>query len=223
MIGPTVPHAYPLMLDLAGKTVLIVGGGPVAARKAAGVLAAGGAARAVAPAFAADFPAAVERRAKRYDPADLDDIDLAFAATDSAAVNDAVVADARARRVWAGHAGDAAEGDISTPPQFAVGPVVVTVSAGSAALGVRLRDELRERFDPLWAEMAQVMVDLRPAIRDGGLDSVRRRDVFRDLATDDAFAALQAGGLPGLRRWLDDRHPDLAAPLIPHPSSLIPS
>ncbi len=203
-------HGYPILLDLTGRRVVVVGGGPVAARKAAGVLAAGGAVRAVAPTFVADFPAAADRRERRYDPADLDGVDLAFAATDSAAVNAAVVADARRRRVWAAHAGDAAGGDFSTPPQFAVGPVVVAVSAGSAALGVRVRDELRRRFDPVWADMARAMVDLRPTIRDGGLDPARRRDVFRDLATDDAFAALEAGGVDGLRGWLHGRHPGVA-------------
>lgn len=203
-----MPHAYPLMLDLAGKTVLVVGGGAVAARKAAGVLVAGGAVRAVALSFAAEFPMTADRRAKPYDPADLDDADLAFAATDSPAVNAAVVRDARARRVWVGHAGEATAGDVATPPAFAVGPVVVAVSAGSAALGLRIRDGLRQRFDPAWAEMATAMLDLRPAIRDGPLDPAARRNVFRNLASDAAFAALAAGGTPALTRWLHNRLPD---------------
>ena len=40
---------YPVNLDVAGERVLVVGGGPVAARKAAGLLRAGAAVTVVAP------------------------------------------------------------------------------------------------------------------------------------------------------------------------------
>ena len=207
----TVPHAYPILLDVTGRRVVIVGGGPVAARKAAGLLRAGATdVTAVAPAFAADFPASVKRVARAYDPADLDGADLVFAATGSADVNDAVVRDARARRAWADHAGDAARGDFVTPARLDRGAVTVTVSAGSAALAVLIRDRLGERFDPAWARMAEVMSTLRPAVRDAaGLDEAGRRAVFRDLATDAACAVLGAGGVDGLMGWLRERHPTL--------------
>ncbi len=206
-IGPLVSHAYPIMLDVTGRTVVIVGGGAVACRKAAGVLAAGASAvRAVAPAFVPDFPEAVERVQRAYDPADLDGADLVFAATDAPAVNDAVVRDARARRVWASHAGDGAAGDFVTPARFDRGPVTVTVSAGSAALAVLVRDGLADRFDPAWAAMAELMLDLRPRLRDQ-LDEPTRRAVFRDLATDEACRVLADSGNDKLFEWLRQRHP----------------
>jgi len=204
-------HRYPILLDVADRRVLIVGGGGVAARKAAGLLAAGATnIRAVAPAFAGDFPEGVERVVKPYDPADLDGADLAFAATDSAAVNDAVVRDARARRVWAGHAGDGSAGDFVTPARFERGPVTVTVSAGSAALAALVRDGLARRFDPAWAAMAEAMSTVRPWVRDAsGLDEPARRAVFRDLATDEACGVLARDGIDGLMAWLGKRHPEL--------------
>ena len=200
-------HAYPILLDVTDRRVVIVGGGAVAARKAAGLLAAG-ATRvwAVAPAFVADFPDRVERVVRRYDPADLDGAELVFAATDSAAVNDAVVRDARTRCIWAAHAGDGAAGDFVTPARFDRGPVTVAVSAGSAALAVLIRDGLADRFDPAWAAMAEAMVALRPLLRDR-LDEPARRAVFHDLATDAACRVAAELGMDGLKEWLRQRHP----------------
>ena len=194
---------------------MIVGGGGVAARKAAGLLAAGAWVRAVAPGFAADFPAGVERVVKPYEAADLDGADLAFAATDSAAVNDAVVADARARRVWSSHAGDGGAGDFAVPARLDRGAVTVTVSAGSAALAVLVRDRIGERLDPAWAAMAEAMVELRPRLKDA-LDEPSRRAVFRELATDEACDVLAARGLDGLMEWIEARHP-LAAGSLQRP------
>ena len=204
-----MPAAYPILLDLTDRRVVIVGGGAVAARKAASLLAAGaGRVCVVAPGFASDFPAGVERVERRYDSADLDGADLVFAATDSSEVNDAVVRDARARRVWVNHAGEGSAGDFVTPARFDRGPVTVTVSAGSAALAVLVRDGLAERFDPAWGAMAEAMVELRPVLRDR-LDEPTRRAMFRDLATDEACRVLGERGMDRLKEWLRERHPNL--------------
>jgi uroporphyrin-III C-methyltransferase/precorrin-2 dehydrogenase/sirohydrochlorin ferrochelatase len=46
---------YPLLLDLAGRATLVVGGGPVAARRAAGLVAAGARVTVIAPAICEDL------------------------------------------------------------------------------------------------------------------------------------------------------------------------
>ena len=196
-----------MLLDLTGRRVVVVGGGAVAARKAAGVLAGGATdVTAVALTFASEFPTAVKRVERAYDPADLDRADLVFAATDNPAVNDAVVADARARRAWASHAGEGSAGDFVTPAKFDRGPVTVTVSAGSAALAVLIRDGLAERFDPAWSAMAEAMADLRPRLK-ATMSEADRRAVFRDLATAEACDVLADRGVDGLVEWLNERHP----------------
>jgi siroheme synthase-like protein len=231
-------HAYPLMLDVAGRLVVIVGGGSVAARKAAGLLAAGATrVRCVAPAFAADLPAGVERVAGRYEPRHLDGAGLVFAATDDAAVNAAVVRDARARGVLVNRAdatagaGDGEPGDFSTPAHFREAAVTVAVSAGGTpGLAVLVRDALRGRWDARWSRLAEAMGALRPMIlARADLPEPRRRQIFAALASPDALAAL--GGSPGpagaagdggddndgdddvpnLRAWLARRFPELAA------------
>ena len=86
---------YPIMLDLAGVPVLVVGGGRVALRKIEGLLKAGAEVTVVAPTAIdvdpLDAGAVVERP---YEAADLDGVRLVITATDDPAVNAAVAADA---------------------------------------------------------------------------------------------------------------------------------
>src|SRR5262245_17530513 len=97
--------AYPVVLDLNAVRVLVVGARPVAARKVAGLAAAGAVVRVVAPdvsaAMAAELDAghvdALERRA--FDPADLDGVRLVVTATGDE-VDHAVAVAATAAGIW---------------------------------------------------------------------------------------------------------------------------
>src|SRR6478609_7363439 len=95
-----MPHTYPLMLDVSDRLIVIVGGGAVAARKAAGLIECGATRiRCVSPTFEPKMPPGVERIDGRYGPHHLDGAGLVFAATDDPAVNAAVVRDARNRGI----------------------------------------------------------------------------------------------------------------------------
>jgi siroheme synthase-like protein len=211
-----MPPAYPMMLDVADRLVVIVGGGAVAARKAAGLIECGATrVRCVAPVFDAAMPASVERVAARYEKNHLDGAGLVFAATDNPAVNDAVVHDAHARGLLVNRADpdEQTPGDFATPARWRHGPVTVTVSAGgSPALAVRIRDGLAARWDSRWSNMADAMAALRPALlATPGLDAGTRARVFRDLATDEALAVLDVGTVEDVYDWLRRRHPTLPA------------
>jgi siroheme synthase-like protein len=200
-----------MLLNVSERLIVIIGGGAVAARKAAGVLEAGAKhVRVVSPEFREDFPPNVERVNEAYRAAHLDGAGLVFAATDDADVNDAIVRDAHARGllVCRADSDDELPGDFITPAQFARGPVQVTVSAGSAALAALLRDLVAERWDDGWTRMAEVMVTLRPQLMgDARVDPHTRRAIFRSLATREALDVLNARGQEGLFAWLSSRHP----------------
>jgi siroheme synthase-like protein len=213
-----MPHAYPLMLDVTDRLIVIIGGGAVAARKAAGLIECGaGRVRCVAPAFDAALPSAIERVEARYEPRHLDGAALVFAATDDPAVNEAVVCDARGRGLLVNRADadPSRPGDFTTPAAWRDGPVTVTVSAGgNPALAVLIRSGLTARWDPRWSRMAVAMAELRPAvIGAAGLDDAGRSRVLRDLATDEALAVLERGTVADLYDWLLKRHPGLPGSL----------
>ena len=207
-------HAYPILLDVTDRPVVIVGGGAVAVRKAWGVIEAGATRiRCVSPAFDPGIPKAVERVEEPYESRHLDGAGLVFAATDLAAVNDAVVRDARARGVLVSRV-DAIEeeverGDFITPARFNEAGVIVAVAAGSPALGVLIRNGLAQRWDKRWSRMADAMQTLRPMILKLREVHVRRRQqIFRELSTPEALEVLESQGIDGLKSWLASRFPD---------------
>lgn len=207
-------HAYPIMLDVTDRQIVIVGGGAVAVRKAGGLLEAGATrVRCVSPVFDEAVPPAVERVEEAYESCHLDGAGLVFAATDLPAVNDAVVRDARARAIWVSRA-DALEegeerGDFITPARFNMGGVIVGVAAGSPALGVLIRNEIARRWDERWSKMAEAMRTLRPLLlKRRDLPAGGRQEMFRELATPEALDILAAQGVEGLTSWLAGRFPD---------------
>ena len=193
---------YPILLDLSGRLVVIIGGGAVAARKARGLLEAGaGRVRCIAPRFGPEMPAGIELVESAYAPAHLNGADLVFAATDQPAINQQVVQDARLRGVWANRA-DPDEGqstDFATPALLRLGEVLVAVSAGgNPALAAALRDELSGVIDRRYERMAAAMSTLRPMVLDSGAPIERRRSLFRQLATPAAIQWLGLHGEPAL-------------------------
>ena len=131
---------YPLHLDLAGRRVLVVGGGAVAARRVRGLLAAGADVIVVAPELADGFPdVAVQRRA--FTAADVDGAWLVLACT--GAVDEQVAIACEQRRTWCVRADDAAGSPAWVPAVARHDDVVVSVTAGrDPRRAVGLRDAL---------------------------------------------------------------------------------
>src|SRR5579863_7904929 len=89
---------YMACLDLNGRRCLVVGGGPVAAEKAAGLIAAGARVTLVAPELGEGCGAlTVEWRPRRYRRRDLRGMFLVIAATSERAANERVHRDAERR------------------------------------------------------------------------------------------------------------------------------
>jgi len=208
-----VPGLYPIFLHISRRKAVIIGGGSVAARKAAGLLALGcKSVRAVAPKFVKEFPLEAQQKSGNFEISDLEGSDLVFAATDSASVNDAVIAEAHRRGIWAQRADeqDDEPGDFVSPAVLRCGPITVAISAGgSPALAARLRDILAGIITDDWVKLAEATKRFRPAIKSSGLPISRRREIFHALASDEAAATLQSGGIAALQTWLKQKFNDL--------------
>lgn len=139
--------SYPLGLRVTGRLVVVVGGGPVAARRVRGLLDAGARVRVVAPAVVPEIAAhpvseAVEVLLREYRTGDLDGAWLVHTATGDRAVDAQVAADAEAERTFCVTAGDASLGTAWTP---AVARAVVDDGAEVTVAVTAGRDPRRSR------------------------------------------------------------------------------
>jgi len=204
-----------LQLDIKTRRIVIVGGGKVATRKAALLIAAGATdITAIATSFVESFPPSIHRITGTYVPSALAGASLVFAATDRPEVNDAVVRDAHAIGALVNRADvdDELPGDFTLPAKVDFGDIRITVSAGSAALSASIREKLIQHFDPRWAGLAAAMKTLRPwIVSQSHLTAEERATIFRELASDEAVE-VSAGGVEMLVRWIRDRHEKLLVP-----------
>jgi uroporphyrin-III C-methyltransferase/precorrin-2 dehydrogenase/sirohydrochlorin ferrochelatase len=128
---------YPAFLDLAGRRTLVVGGGPVAARRAAGLLEASAVVEVVAPWLCEDLALLVADRrvtwhAREYSAGDVDGAWFVHTATGDRLFDDAVAAEADAAHVWCVRADDASRSAAWTPAVArGADGVVLAVSGGA--------------------------------------------------------------------------------------------
>jgi uroporphyrin-III C-methyltransferase / precorrin-2 dehydrogenase / sirohydrochlorin ferrochelatase len=126
---------YPLALKLAGRRVLVVGGGAVATRRVPALLAAGAEVEIVAPELTPALRGVVDAgraawSARRFVPADLDGAWLVQVAIDDPAAAEQVSAAAEERRVFCVRADDRDAATAWTPAVTRHGPVTVAVTDG---------------------------------------------------------------------------------------------
>jgi len=128
---------FPLHLSLTGRRVVVVGGGPVAARKVAAFLAAGADVLVVAPyaceQIVADAAAGLLGWQQRdYRHGDLDGAWLVVAATGDRATDEAIEAEATAQRTFCVRADDAAAGSARSPATLRRDDLVISVASSGA-------------------------------------------------------------------------------------------
>jgi uroporphyrin-III C-methyltransferase/precorrin-2 dehydrogenase/sirohydrochlorin ferrochelatase len=145
---------YPVLLDLTGRRALVVGGGPVAARRAAGLVEAGALVEVVAPWLCeelADLVAdrRVEWHARDYATGDVAGARFVHTATGDRGTDDAVAEAAESAGVWCVRADDAGRSAAWTPAVArADDGVVVAVSGGGDPGRARaVRDAIASGLD----------------------------------------------------------------------------
>lgn len=168
-------NAYLVGLRLAGKRVVMVGGGGVAQRRVPLLIAAGAdvhvVTRAATPAveaFAHQSPG-ITLTLRDYRDGDLEEAWYAIAATDDPEVNAAIVAEAERRRIFCVRADAGREGTAVTPASLDYRGLLIGVLAGgehrrSAAVRSAIREALQQgRIAP------DVVASTAPDVVPGGV------------------------------------------------------
>jgi siroheme synthase-like protein len=203
---------YPIELKLDGRTVLVVGLGPVGRRKAAALAAAGARVIGIDPAAGSLDPESVtgiEVVSEPYRAEQLQGASLVIAAGPPE-INRQVVADAQKMGAWVSSTSDPDAGDFTLPAVWKSGPLVLTVSTsgGSPALAAALRDRAARSLGPAAAGLAALLVELRPMVLDRLADPRARQRVFREWADPQWLSLWTEQGPDAVRQALRQRIED---------------
>jgi precorrin-2 dehydrogenase / sirohydrochlorin ferrochelatase len=192
---------YPVVLRIEGRPCLVVGGGPVAARKVVELYECGAEVTVVAPdvhesivalaeaASRAGRPLRITRRPYRNGEASR--YRLVITATGIAEVDRRAAADAESAGIWVNSADDADHCTFFLPSVHRQGPVSVAVSTGGAspALAAWLRRRIGAVLGPHLGVLAEMLEAGRTELRAAG----------RPTSAVD-WTALLDGDLPKLMR-----------------------
>ena len=178
----SVVPVFPVFLKLAGRRVLLVGGGPVASGKLAGLLGAGAHVTVVAPRIRPEIEAAeVTVLPRPFEPSDVDGAWLVVAAA-TPEVNREVAAAAEERHVFVNAVDDPGAASAYTGGVFRRDGVTIAVSTEGRAPA--LAGLLREALEAVIPEDVGTWVDearrLRERQKAEGIPLARRRPLLLD-------------------------------------------
>jgi precorrin-2 dehydrogenase / sirohydrochlorin ferrochelatase len=192
---------FPILVDVDGRLVVVVGGGRVAERRVRELRAAGAVVRVVSPklgaglaGLAAGGELAVEPR--RYRRGDLAGAALAVAATDDPEVNRRVAADGRDAGVLVNRADAPDEGGFSVPAVLRRGDLTVAVATAGRAPGLAgaVRRRLERDFGPEWADLVELLAADRASLP-GAADEA----AWRELLAPEVLDSVRRGEKAAIR------------------------
>ena len=145
-------NGYPLLLDLVGRKVLVVGGGPVAARRVQSLVEAQADVHVVTPFACEDIwhlatHAQITLHLREFELPDLDEAWLVHTATGEVGIDTLVADESKLRRIWCVRADDAASSSAWTPAVVRLAGVTVAVNAGGdPKRAIELRNAIADQL-----------------------------------------------------------------------------
>ena len=196
---------YAIMLDIRGRRVAIIGGGPVALRKARSALEAGAIVTLVCPDPPANAPAGTTVVAERYRPEHLAGARLVFACTDDRAVNARIAQDARAAGALVNAVDQPDDCDFFAPALAAFGDVQIAIGTGGSApsLAGWLRDRIAAAVPERIADFAAALGELRELLKTRLSDLDTRMALMKQLSSPDMYDLFAASGPQALRDQME--------------------
>jgi uroporphyrin-III C-methyltransferase / precorrin-2 dehydrogenase / sirohydrochlorin ferrochelatase len=183
-------NLFPAFLKLQNRSVLVVGGGAIAASKIPGLLQAGARVIVVAPDLSPELLA--RQRAgeitwlpEPFEPEDLQGIFLVVAATSLSDVNACVFLEAEKRKILCNSVDDIDHCHFYYGAVVQRGDLQIAISTNgkSPALAQRLRKELEQQFPPAYADWLDSLGATREQLRSQSTDLESTKLQLRQLAT----------------------------------------
>jgi len=204
---------YPVLLDIAGKLCVVIGGGSVAERKVQGLLESGASVSVVSPEVTSGLAGLagqgiVEWRKKKYTNDDLDGAVLVFAATDDREVQALISREAGVNGQLLNVADDPDSCSFHVPATMRRGDLTLAVSTSgkSPAVAAIIRQQLEEEFGPEYDTLLQVMSFVRKHIvlETESLSQADRKKIYKKILHNDIIDWIRTGQDDKLQDHLKD-------------------
>lgn len=206
MSAPAAISIVPVGLRVDGRSVLVVGAGRIAARKATAYVDQGAVVTVVAPHHGPEMDdVAVARRIVReFRPRDVRRRWLVVTATGVPAVDSAVFRAAERHRIWCNAADDPTNCSVILPAVARAGDLTVAISSGgrSPATASWIRRRIEAMLDADTMAVAATCAQVRDEVRAAGLST--EVDAWADLLDGEAADLVADGRVDVLHDRLYD-------------------
>ncbi len=193
---------YPAFLDLKGRKCVIAGGGKVAQRKIGALLKAGAVVWVYSPALTLSLSMLKKKGLIRHFPGgcgkrELKGAFLVFAATDRPAENEKIAKMAHGLGLPVNVASGEGKSSFIVPSVARRGPLVLAVSTSGAspAMSRAIRLELEKFYGKEFSGYLKGLSRIRAKALKGKIPPVRRKQLFKRLASGDIIKSIRAGDL----------------------------
>lgn len=180
-------HAYPVMLNIKGKTAVVVGGGHIAYRKILSLLEAGAHVTVVSPALHVKVEKLVVEnevtwKNKVFESSDLDSAWIVIAATDKKEVNEFIAlstSDFQLLNV----VDDPQLSNFHVPAKVSRGDLTIAVatSGSSPALAKVIRDEIATIYDESYEEYLMFLALSREKIKQLDVNRQKKEQLLKEI------------------------------------------
>lgn len=189
-------------LQIAGKAIIVIGGGTVAERKVSNILAAGAELTVISPTLTYELQrlrdtGKIRHLSRKFQSGDFAEAFMVIAATNDHAANRAVAAEAKTLGILAEITDNPSAGDVTSPAIIRQGDLSIAISTNNMApaLSAAIKKELTPLFGPEYAESVRLLGVIREKLLTAGAASTYNTQILRDLA--DNLPALFAAGANG--------------------------
>jgi len=197
---------YPIMMDVRGKRVVVVGAGAVGRRKVVSLQQA----HADVTLIDHDIPEAIDLPAvcvlaEPYRREHLEGAVMVFACTDNRELNARVARDARDAGAIVNTADQNEDCDFFAPATIRDGDVVVAIGTGGAspALSALIKGVLQTALPENIGQFAELLSDIRTELRDRLDTHEARGAALKQLVTRETIEAFTKDGEPAVRARLE--------------------
>lgn len=191
---------YPIFLDIENRSVVIIGGGNVCARKAETMMKYGAKVTVVSPEFHPDIEqyaaeGKLEIRRKPYEESDLEGASVVIASTDDPCINGRVARDSRRRKIPVNVVDVTHLCEFIVPAIVEQGSIQIAVSTGgkSPALARTLKEDLQTLVGPEYADVNDILGSLRAAAKKTLPTDVDRKRFFDGIIARGILKMLRDG------------------------------